>query len=270
MDRGWRTRGTASWAIRIAAKELKDDSNITVSKPDKIAAFFLIATRNCHEKLDTILTDTSKFKRLTANPIQDIKQEANRAINAINTISSAMHFKPITGEFGLGNVKTHSSLPPIISQCPEPTYQLTKRLNSLLIPYLPYWYSVGSSMHFLTTVKGHFRESVINSLDVESLFTNVPVNVTIKLILDRVYRDDSTPPLNISKLALHTLLEICTKKALSSIHHGHMYIQKDDVAIGSPLDLLFPNFYRGVFKEHVFARVDRANLYMAATSMTPS
>ncbi|XP_068235641.1 uncharacterized protein [Palaemon carinicauda] len=166
----------------------------------------------------------------------------------------------ISGDFGpgylYGNVKTHKQgnpLRPIISQCPTPTYQLAKRVNAILTPYVPDHYSVASSAEFLGRIKDVRGEGVIASMDVESLFTNVPVDETIDFIADRVYRDETTPELNIPEQAIQTLLAICTKRAPFTTHRGHMYLQKDGVAMGSPLGVLFANFYVGVVEERVFS-----------------
>ncbi|XP_068250248.1 uncharacterized protein [Palaemon carinicauda] len=77
-----------------------------------------------------------------------------------------------------------------------------------------------------------------------------------------VYRNDSTPTLNIPEPALRTLLAICTKRAPFTTHRGHTYLQKDGVAIGSPLGVLFANFYIGVVEERVFSRAECPFLYL--------
>ncbi|XP_068229687.1 uncharacterized protein [Palaemon carinicauda] len=41
-----------------------------------------------------------------------------------------------------------------------------------------------------------------------------------------------------------------------------MYLQKDGVAMGSPLGVLFTNFYMGVVEERVFSRICRPDVYM--------
>ena len=48
------------------------------------------------------------------------------------------------------------------------------------------------------------------STDVESLFTNVPVHETIKIILENVYNHKDIHPPNIDKDFLKELLPICT------------------------------------------------------------
>ncbi|XP_068213386.1 uncharacterized protein [Palaemon carinicauda] len=254
--------------MREAARELRKEAHVTVRRADKTAAFVLIDTEEYHSKLDLMLGDSSKFEKLSYNPIEEIKREANKTIEKINAATNAVHFQTITGDFSpgylYGNVKTHKNdnpLRPIISQCPTPTYHLAKSLNSLLTPYVPNVYSVASSTEVLDKLKGSSTSGTIASLDVESPLTNGPVGETIDFILERVYRDPSTP-LNISEEALRTLLEVCTKKGPFTTHRGHTYIQKDGVGMGSPLGVLFANFYMGVVEERVFSRIRRPDVYV--------
>ena len=142
---------------------------------------------------------------------------------------------------------------PIISQIPTPTYALAKALDRILTPFIPQKHCIQSPTEFLETIRSTPSDKIIASLDVESLFTNVPVDETINLILDRVYRNDDTPTLNIPEEALKSLLEICTKRAPFITHKGQMFTQVDGVAMGSPLGVLFANFYMGIVEERVFS-----------------
>ncbi|XP_068204686.1 uncharacterized protein [Palaemon carinicauda] len=157
-----------------------------------------------------------------------------------------------------GNVKTHKQgnpLQPIISQCPTPTYQLAKRLNAILTPYVPDRYCVASSAEFLERIEDVREVGVIASMDVESPFTNVPVDETIELIADRVYRDETTPELNIPEQALRTLLAICTKRAPFTSPWAHVYTEGwhgEGLALGRALC----HFYMGVVEERVFSQVE--------------
>lgn len=90
-----------------------------------------------------------------------------------------------------------------------------------------------------------YRESHNSITAVESVFTNVPVDRTLHLILDRVYRCEETPQLDIPEEHLRTLLEICTKEAPFLSPRGELYRQVDKVAMGSPRRVLFANFYLG-------------------------
>ncbi|XP_066976779.1 uncharacterized protein [Macrobrachium rosenbergii] len=163
-----------------------------------------------------------------------------------------------------GNVKTHkpgNPLHPIISQIPSLVYQLAKRLSAILTPYILGSHSLKSSAEFLKALRKVPPGGCIALMNVESLFTNVPVNKTIQMILDRVYRDPTTPSLNILEHALHALQEICTKKAPFSDHSGHMYAQIDGVAVGSPLGVLFTNFCMGTVEQRVLKDIHQPRMY---------
>ena len=100
-----------------------------------------------------------------------------------------------------------------------------------------------SSAEFVELLQGNSNPGNIYSLDVESLFTNVPVNRTIKVILENVYNHPTIPPPPISKLILQKLLLICTTEVPFRDIDGNMYIQTEGVAMGSPLGPTFANFF---------------------------
>ncbi|XP_066958123.1 uncharacterized protein [Macrobrachium rosenbergii] len=243
--------------LREAAKELRAKEDVTIRWADKTAAFVLIRTEEYHHKLDEILADNSKFQRITKNPVDDSKCEAHRIIETVNAASNILHLLLIVGDYDLGYIhgdttthKPGNPLHPIISQIPAPTYQLVKKLNAILTPYVPDDHSLKSSAVFIGALKVTLPGGVIASMDVESLFTNVPVDEAIQIILDRVCRDDSMPPLNIPEHALRTL------------HRDHMYIQKDGVAMGSPLGVHFANFYMGAVERWVFVAIEKLSIYI--------
>ena len=70
------------------------------------------------------------------------------------------------------------------------------------------------------------------SFDVESLFTNVPLDFTIDVILDRIYvkKDIQT---NIEQRDFKRLLVLCPKN-VHFCFNGSTYTQSDGVAMGSP------------------------------------
>ncbi|XP_068243797.1 uncharacterized protein [Palaemon carinicauda] len=190
-DRGQHRNGIVTKELRDAAKALRMREGITVCHAYKTAAFVLINTEKYHEKFDRILADTSKFECLSRNPTEYIKRGATALPTLLMLLTTASICHLLSGDFGLGylyrNVKTHKQGNPlrlVISQCPAPIYQLAKRLNALLTPYIPNKYCVISSAELLQKLKNSTCDGVIASMDVESLFTNVPVSVTIDFILD--------------------------------------------------------------------------------------
>ena len=71
------------------------------------------------------------------------------------------------------------------------------------------------------------------SFDVQSLFTNVPLDLTIDIILKKVYNNKEMDT-KINKNEMKNLLLLCTKHAQFTFNN-EIYIQSDGVAMGSPL-----------------------------------
>ena len=71
------------------------------------------------------------------------------------------------------------------------------------------------------------------SYDVKALFTNVPLDYTINVILRKIYNNHEIDT-NISKKEVKDLLILCTKNVHFSFN-GDICIQCDGVAMGSPL-----------------------------------
>ena len=81
------------------------------------------------------------------------------------------------------------------------------------------------------------------SLDAENLYTNVPVEETIQIILNNVYRNSQIPPPKISENTLKQMLTICTTEAPFMHIDGTIYVQRDGLAMGGPLSCTMANFY---------------------------
>ena len=96
-------------------------------------------------------------------------------------------------------------------------------------------YTVKSTSDFITYIKGQNIPSNFKliSFDVTSLFTNVPLDFTIDVILKRIY-DENEVNTNIPKQRMRDLLFLCTKNVHFS-YNGDIYTQVDGVAMGSPL-----------------------------------
>ena len=96
------------------------------------------------------------------------------------------------------------------------------------------------------------------SLDVTALFTNVPLDETINILVNKAFPDDwfnKTYGLNLQKDQLVKFLEIATTNQLFQFD-GQLYEQTDGVAMGSPLGLLMVN----VFMCHLEEKLTRDGL----------
>ncbi len=88
------------------------------------------------------------------------------------------------------------------------------------------------------------------SFDITSLYTNIPIDETIDIILKQLYEIRPTPP-PIDRTDFERLLTFATKNS-HFLFDGKMYDQIDGVSMGSPLaPLLAENFLQEFEKKHL-------------------
>ena len=256
--------------MKNAAKSLRNNPDICIRKSDKSNVYVIINKEEYLQKLNTIVSDTTKFKTIKKNPTEDLKKKLNSLIEKANKKQPNM-FKTIIGDYSpgylYGNVKTHKGdsnpLRPIISQVPTPSYAVAKQLDKLIKPYIPAKYMLNSRSEFIDLLRNEEFEKDISSLDVESLFTNVPVKRTVTIIMKHVYHHPTLPPPNIPRDVLKKLLLTCTTEVpFHSPTDDKLRVQIDGVTMGSPLGPTFANFYMAELENKVLPGMPGINLYL--------
>jgi hypothetical protein len=154
--------------------------------------------------------------------------------------------------YGLPKVhKANTPVRPIISAIGTYNYHLAKFLDRSLKPLIPNTYTLKDTFDFVNKV-GHINPATdpyMVSFDVESLFTNVPTDETIEILLNLAFKTKRKGEkfLNLTRTELKNLLIICTKE--SHFQFGdNFYDQVDGVAMGSPLGPLFANAFMSDFE----------------------
>ena len=79
------------------------------------------------------------------------------------------------------------------------------------------------------------------SFDVDSLFTNIPLNETINIIIEKLFSENQTID-NLNKDHLKCLLTLATKESYF-LFDGELYQQVDGVAMGCPLIPTLTNIF---------------------------
>ena len=101
---------------------------------------------------------------------------------------------------------------PILSAIGTPTYQLVKHLLPFLTPLTQNEYTVTDSFHFAEEICKQDPNLYMASLDVDSLFTNIPPDETIDICIDSLHKDDENSP-KIPKDVFRNLLTVATKES---------------------------------------------------------
>ena len=143
------------------------------------------------------------------------------------------------------NIDNVDRLPlrPIVSNIGTATYKTSKFLAELLAPLGKSQYTVSSTKEFITKIKDVVPPDGYQmiSFDVVSLFTNVPLDKTIDIIIKKVYKEKRIKT-KIKAGKLRELLYLCTKEGHFTFN-DETYVQTDGVMMGSPLGSLIANIF---------------------------
>ena len=134
-------------------------------------------------------------------------------------------------------------LRPIISNIGTASYQLANYLAKLLSPLSTSEYTVANNTEFINHVKRMNipKDHSFISFDVKSLFTYVPLDFTINVILRRIYNENEIHT-NIKRSEMKELLLLCTKN-IHFTFNNDIYQQCHGVAVGSPMGTVIAGIF---------------------------
>ncbi|XP_076045746.1 uncharacterized protein LOC143027986 [Oratosquilla oratoria] len=187
--------------LRQAAKELRENKDIVIRRADKSDLFVILNRSDYFDKVDSLLQDSSKFLQIRRNPVDRIRKKVTDLINNANAVIDGVKFHNLQGHYEPGYFYD------------TPTYQLAKQLNDLITPYIPTLHTLRSTDEFVDILRNTAPQGMLASLDVESLFSNLPVEETIQIILQNVFNHNSLPPPKLPRDTLEKMLRVCTKEA---------------------------------------------------------
>ena len=196
--------------------------------------------------------------KLDKNPTSSYESKIQRTLRKIKSKLSTEEYKKLypTGSnagrfYGTAKVRriyrndNVDKLPlrPIVSNIGTVSYQVPKYLAKLLSLLDKSEYTVQSSTEFIEHIKTKTvpRGYHLIPFDIISLFTNVPLDATIDIVLKRIY-DNREINTAISKREMKELIKISTKDVHFNFN-GTTYAQKDGAAVGSPLALVLAGIF---------------------------
>ena len=122
---------------------------------------------------------------------------------------------------------------PITSAIKTPTYNLNRFLVPLLEPITANIYAVKNSFESAKEIADQDLGTLTASLDVESLFTDIPLEGTISVLSDSFFSYDAKVN-NINRIDFEKLSRAALQNSFFNFQRK-IYTQIDGVASGSPL-----------------------------------
>ena len=122
-----------------------------------------------------------------------------------------------------------------------PTYWLAKYLNPILSPLTTNVFTVKNYFDFAEEVVNYNHKLYMASLDVESLFTNIPLEETIKNCVNDLFSSNFYSG-KLSRKQLYELLKLAATES-SFIFDNKLYKQIDGAAMCSPLGPTLANAF---------------------------
>ncbi|XP_069354553.1 uncharacterized protein [Maniola hyperantus] len=228
---------------RTALLDIRNNKDILILPADKGNATVIVDTEVYEDKINQLLADTNTYKKVNYNPTARTTNKIIKLLQALNDKNLLSQLRPHNSTspkiYGLPKIhKLNWPLRPIVSQIDSPTYKVSRHMATILKPFTGNTSShVRDSRHFVHLIKNETISDteIMVSFDVESLFTNIPVDEASQLIAD--FLKKSGAPTGYSDLS-----EFCLKNGYFS-WRGDYYLQVDGVAMGSPIAPVAANIF---------------------------
>ena len=251
----YRNSKTANKYKKVIDRLLKNNNIIIIQQDKGRGVVVLDRTKYIDKCLPTV--GKKQFSKLDYDPTSKLESKVQRTLRKIKLKLHENVYKKLypTGSYPgkfYRNAKVHKlstnnvddlTLRPIVCNIGTTTYETAKYLVSLLAPLSKSEFTIKNTKEFVKYIQ---KQKVpygykMFSFDVASLFTNVPLEETIEIILKRICINKEIIT-DIPKQEMKELLILCTKNVHFTFNND-TYIQVDGVAVGSPLGPVLANIY---------------------------
>jgi len=234
--------------------------NIVISKADKGNTLVLMYKSDYNDKMYNILNDNSKFKKVNEDTTRDRHGKFQGWLWRHKGLFSESEYKnlypssaTVPTMYGLPKIhKEGTPLRPILSMVGTFNHALAQFLCKLF-KFMKDSDNICRDSFNLQDIlaKSDLHKSFLVSYDIDSLFTNIPVNEVINIILDKLYPPHTDRKTftyaGFKRLDMKRALEWCILNN-TFIFNGEYFVQIDGIAMGSPLAPVLAD----IFLNHVF------------------
>ena len=239
-----------------ALKELSRNKDLVITQPDKGTGVVLMNKMDYIRKMEDILQDTSKFVISEENLFKSViklEDKHNRLMDTLfkNNIidGKTKDLLKASGSrpgimYGLPKVhKPDVPMRPILSTRGTHNYDLSQYLSKILTPCIDNSFIVSDSFEFVKDIL-EIRDSncVMASFDIKSLYTNIPIDETCNIILNKLFPSSDSIYMNYDKKSFEKILNDSVKNNLF-IFNNKMYFQRDGTPMGGCISAALANIF---------------------------
>ncbi|XP_062703746.1 uncharacterized protein LOC134286186 [Aedes albopictus] len=258
--------------IAASRRFLEENPNLLITKADKGNKTVIIEAEEYHAKMMELLNDEDTYRKLRADPSNRIMRKINATVDGWldqKCIEKSEHRKMKISScnppriYGLPKLhKEGRPLRPVVSTIGSATYQMAQYLAGVLENVVGKTeHHVKNSFEFAKQITGMQipEEHMLFSLDVKSLYTNVPVQYAMECIEARW-----SEVARYTKIDKRSFLD-ATRLVLDSTffnYRGVTYTQTFGVPMGSPLSPVIANIVMERLEQESIQRVSAEQLDM--------
>ena len=220
--------------------------------------------------MNQLLEDKNTYKITRTDPTNKLIKLNNNLITEIyklNQIDSKQKYKLHCSAanaprlYGLPKIhKKDVPLRPISSSTNVPCYQLSKHIGNILQNIISNEYNIKNS----TELKNRLDkitlddDDILISLDVVSLFTNIPIYLAIKNIMEEW--DNIKHHTQINKTKFLQILNFCLRENNYFKYENDIYIQTFGMPMGNPLSPTIANIILDKLMDDCISQLKKQNI----------
>ena len=237
-----------------ALRTLKQSTDVIIKASDKCQRFVIMDKTQYLEKAKSMLQNQTDYTRVDRDPTASVQSKVQGVMHNLTNLPEAKSLTPTHSVCPVwyGLPKDHKKgipLRPIVSNCSSPTEKpsyIVERILTQLLKFVPT--HLQSSTHFLKNLANKYPSGVpanafMFTMDVSSLYTNIPINDAIPVISDMVLRHISEiDTFGLTVKEIDNLLTLCLQNSFFRLD-GDYFLQNSGVAMGNkmgpPVAILF-------------------------------
>ena len=244
-------------------RELSENSDIVIKKADKGSAVVVMNTTDYLREEYRQLSDAKFYTKLEYDPTEEVAEKVTKTLTQMKqkgliSDKNFEHLNPVNcteGRFYM-LLKIHKKGVPgrsICSSVNHPTSRISKLVDEHIKDYVPKTKSyIRDTQDFIKKIKtlGPIPEgAILCTLDVSSLYTNIPNNEGILAVADKLRSDPTKTPIpnfiqDLLKLVLHST---------NFTFNGDHYLQTGGTAMGTSLAPNYANLFMDRFETKALA-----------------